>query len=283
MPPGDYTLRVVPVYKGKEGREIRYSFIITPPFWRTWWFYGLLVLLGIVLALFVYRIYSLRKIRKVELESQINKLRFQAIQSQMNPHFIFNSINAIQESVLYEKKEETYQHINKFSKLVRLTLNFSKKELVSLQEELELLQLYIDLERIRFSDAFEFEIDTQADLNLLIPPMLIQPILENAIIHGLFHKRGEKKLSLRIAQKDTLFITIEDNGIGREASREIKKQKRKEFEKSFATSSIEERLNILRQKHNSSDIGVEYVDLYDVKDNARGTRVIIKLPVIQYF
>ena len=280
LPPGEYTFRVVPIYKGREGKEVRYSFTIYPPFWQAWWFYVLLVGVGVLSALFIYRIYSLRRYRKVQLESQINKLRLQAIQSQMNPHFIFNSINAIQESVLNHERKSTYQHINKFSKLVRLTLNFSNEEMITLEEEVELLQLYLDLEKIRFPEDFEFEIKNSANTILNIPPMLVQPFVENAILHGLFHKKGKKKVTISIEEKDHLLITIEDNGIGRAASEKINHRKKRTYEKSFAINAVQDRIVILKRRYGEGAVGVDFVDLFDEEGNPAGTLVTLKLPVI---
>ncbi|MCT4581173.1 MAG: histidine kinase [Flavobacteriales bacterium] len=281
LPSGRYQLIVIPVYKGKEGKAINYTFIIAPPFWQTWWFYSLLVILGVFSTAFIYRIYSLRKIRKIQLESQINKLRLQAIQSQMNPHFIFNAINAIQDSVLNEDQSVTYQHINKFSKLVRLTLNFSNEELISLQEEIDLLKLYLELEKIRFPDEFDFEIHNSANVYLSISPMLVQPLVENAILHGLFHKKGNKRLVITISENQHLSIIIEDNGIGRVAAYKINQKRKKEYEKSFATGAVNDRLVILKQKHGLDNVGIEFVDLYNENKTPIGTRVILKLPLIQ--
>ncbi|BDS10694.1 sensor histidine kinase [Aureispira anguillae] len=283
LPPGKYRLRIIIVYKDREGKEIHYAFYISPPFWQAWWFYVLIVIIAMLTALLIYRVYSLRKIQKIELDNQINKLKLQAIQSQMNPHFIFNAINAIQESVLYDKRKKTYQHINKFSKLVRLTLNFSNEELISLQEELELLELYLELEKIRFPEDFEFEINIQANIDLQIPPMLIQPLVENAILHGLFHKKGVKQLKIKIEEKEQLLITVEDNGVGRKASTVINQRRKKAFEKSFATNAVEDRLMLLKQNYDENMIGVEYIDLFDNKKIPSGTLVLLRLPLIQDF
>lgn len=273
LPPGDYVLRIVPVYKGKEGKEIQYTFSISPPFWQQWWFYVAVSLLCALLALLTYRRYTKKLLRKTLMDGQINKLRLIAIQSQMNPHFIFNSINAIQESVMNEDADSTYEHVQKFSNLVRLTLNHSERTLISLSEELELLQLYLELERIRFSDNFEFSMRLEADVSLKLPPLLVQPFVENAILHGLFHQDGKKELKISIREHENeVIITIQDNGIGREASAEINKKRKRKYEKPFATRAMKERMSILNEKYHTDSFGFEYVDMEN------GTLVQINLP-----
>lgn len=281
LPPGNYTLYVVPVYKGQDGEAISYSFRIRSPFWQTWWFYLLSVVFVVAVSVFTYWRYARRRIKKISVENQINRLRLVAIQSQMNPHFIFNSINAIQETALNNDGRETYRHINKFSKLVRLTMYHSNREFVSLQEEMELIKSYLDLEKIRFSQNFKFEIHQGASDQLLIPPLLIQPIIENAIIHGLFHKDGDKELIIRVEQKsNALAIIVEDNGIGRFAAAEIKKRQQENPEKSFATGAIEDRLSILKEQYKGSTVGITYIDLKDAGGKAIGTRVELLLPKV---
>lgn len=281
LPPGAYTLRVVPIYKGQEGEEIRYSFVISAPFWETWWFVLICVIVLLLGTFLSYRRYYLRKLQNVQIESEINKLRLTAIQSQMNPHFIFNSINGIQKSVLKSDRKSAYRHINKFAKLVRIILNHSNLEVVSLSDEIELLELYLELEKMRFTDQFDFSLDVEADGQLQIPPMLVQPFVENAVIHGLFRKKGEKELKVKIEQNDVLLISISDNGIGRAASQEINQERNKTLEKSFATSAIERRMKSLNRKYKTDKFGFEYIDLSDKDGNPEGTNVIITLLIIQ--
>lgn len=281
LPPGAYTLRVLPIYKEKEGDEISYSFSISAPFWKTWWFYVSSILAGVALSVLLYRRYSRRRIDKISLEKEFHKLRLVAIQSQMNPHFIFNSINAIQETALENDGRTTYRHINKFAKLVRLTMHHSEREVVSIQEEMELIESYLDLEKIRFAENFNFHIDVAAYDQLLIPPLFIQPILENAIIHGLFHKKGDKTLRLSILEEPSyIHVVVEDNGIGRAAAMAIKHRQQPYPEKSFATGAIQDRLNILKKRYSSNKVKLSYVDLIDTDGQASGTRVELYLPLI---
>ena len=281
LPYGSYTFRVLPVYKGQPGKEVRYSFVISPPFWDTWWFILICIVFLLIGTFLLYRWYYLRKLEKIQVESEINKLRLTAIQSQMNPHFIFNSINGIQKSVLKNDRKSTYRHINKFAKLVRIILNHSNQEVITLSEEIELLGLYLELEKMRFSDQFEFTLDLEADDQLQIPPMLVQPFIENAVIHGLFHKKGEKELRVKVEQHDVLRITITDNGIGRAASQEINEDRHKTTEKSFATSAVERRMNSLNRKYKTDKFGFEYIDLLDEEGRPKGTKVIITLQIIR--
>ena len=281
LPPGKYRLRIVPIYKGHEGKEISYSFTIRSPFWQTWWFFASCIALLLFGTFVLYRWYYSRKLQKIRIESEINKLRLTAIQSQMNPHFIFNSINGIQKSVLRKDRKSTYRHINKFAKLVRIILNHSNKEVIALYEEIELLQLYLELEKMRFTDGFEFSIESKANEHVHIPPMLIQPFVENAVIHGLFHKKGNKELKIEIVQEDVLSVIVSDNGIGRAASMVINEKRNETLAKSFATSAVEKRMKSLNQKYRTHSFGFEYIDLFDPNGHPVGTRVIIKLPIIK--
>ncbi len=197
-----------------------------------------------------------------------------ALQAQMNPHFIFNALNSIQTLVLRGDVDRSYDYINQFANLIRETLNSSELEYIPLEKEIESLKTYLQLEKLRFRDDFDYQLEIPDIVpNKNVPPMLIQPFVENALKHGLFHKETDRKLKIQLEVKDTLVCTIEDNGIGREAAR--KKQQNRNH-KSYAIGSIKKRLEMMQEKLKMS-IGVEYQDL---KENniGVGTRVIIKLP-----
>ena len=187
----------------------------------------------------------------------------------MNPHFIFNALNTIQSYVYCNDKNSASNYLGKFSDLMRKILDNSRNEKITLEEEINVLQLYIDIERARFGDRFFARIDTDPGLdteNIFIPPMLIQPYAENAIKHGLLHQSGEKRLLIRISkstdQKYTEII-IDDNGIGREKS--IKINKKRVEHHSFATAANERRIDLINQLHDKK-IMLEIID----KKNADG-------------
>ena len=198
----------------------------------------------------------------------------------MNPHFIFNSLNSIQDLVLKGDVENSYSYITTFSDLVRRTLSYSEKDFIEFEQEIKLLELYLLLEKLRFKKNFSFEIHKGNVEDIMIPPMLIQPFIENSLAHGLLHKEGEKKLSVSFELNDMLICKIEDNGIGREKSKVIKQRQNKAHE-SFSGKAIGKRLEILSDVF-EGDFGYAYEDLYD-KNEAIGTRVILTIPIKRKF
>ncbi len=223
---------------------------------------------------------------KEDMLAQINSLlaesQLVSLRAQMNPHFVFNCLNSIQESIVMKHYAEAGMYLNKFSKLFRKVLQNSSKNLIPLAEEIEVLQLYLQLEHMRFQESFDFDITYDDALDpdeINIPSMLLQPFVENALWHGLMHKQGPRKISIRFYPKnDEVFICeIEDNGIGRAKAAEIKKQKSastKHESKGIAISI--DRLNLINKKQ-ESQASVEIIDLIDEEGNARGTKVIFEL------
>lgn len=152
------------------------------------------------------------------LQKQVNELEQKALSAQMNPHFIFNSLNSIQSFLLYEEKDKAERYLLKFSKLIRAILSSSREAFISLDQEIDLLTNYIELEQMRFQSKFAYQIENEhimgAD-HLMIPPMMIPPIVENAILHGLSKRDIGGKLVVRFEMRsDALIVIIEDNGIG---------------------------------------------------------------------
>jgi tetratricopeptide (TPR) repeat protein len=215
------------------------------------------------------------ELREIKLQQTESELK--AIKAQMNPHFIFNALNSIQEMFFIGDKRLANEHLGKFSQLTREILKASGKQFISLTEEIEMLTKYLELEGLRFEKDFSFSIkvnDENAADDVLLPPMLIQPYIENAIRHGLLHKKGEKKIEIDFVfdeAKKLLTGIITDNGIGRNASTEIIKN-RSQLHESFSTSANEKRLELLNQNREEK-IGVLYEDLEN------GTKVNILIPV----
>ncbi|HCA82175.1 MAG TPA: sensor histidine kinase, partial [Flavobacteriales bacterium] len=172
--------------------------------------------------------------------------------------------------------EHSYSYITTFSNLVRKTLNYSEKDFIDFEEDLQLLELYLSLEKLRFKKDFSYSIDHNDIEDILIPPMLIQPFVENALIHGLLHKEGEKKLSLKFELKDVLICEITDNGIGREASMALQKRQRAGHE-SFAGKAIRNRFEILSEIFDG-EFDYRHEDLTE-NELATGTRVILRIPI----
>ena len=218
---------------------------------------------------------SLEKAYK-ELEdqkkSELAYLQLKSLKAQMNPHFMFNAMNSIQNLILKEDKHEAYNYLTKFSSLIRENLNMSEKSFVFFDEELSLLKKYLELEKLRFRNDFEYEIKGIENINeIKIPSMIIQPFVENAIKHGLLHKeKGIKKVNLEFYQEDVFKCVIIDNGIGIEASKKINERNEKKQE-SFSTKAIHDRLNLLKEYY-KMDIGFVYETIKE------GTKVVLKVP-----
>ena len=263
------------------------------------WLYSILIFLSICIIgfyfLYRYRIKQLqlkneltkekseKALKEAEHQQQINDAVLSAIRSQMNPHFIFNALNTIQSYVYANDKKSATNYLGKFSELIRKILDNSSKERITLQEEIDLLQLYLDIEKARFGDHFHasIEMDPEIDLEIIyIPPMLIQPYAENAIKHGLLHLTGEKRLSIHIHKSTNqryVEIVIEDNGIGREKSREINTMRINH--QSFATVANEQRIDLINQMQDKKT-RMKIIDKKNADGTAAGTIVIISLPII---
>ena len=222
------------------------------------------------------------QIEMYSMNEQLSKARLEALRSQMNPHFIFNSLNAIQECILTNKVDAAYEYLSKFSKLQRMVLNNSSKEFIPLSSELEMLRLYLSLEALRFRQSFTYriEVDDYIDTDdLNVPSMLIQPYVENAIWHGLRNKTGEKLIAVVCKEEDgVLIITIDDNGVGRTEAALIKAKKLgSEQLESKGTVLTEQRINLLAAKYKAK-IYVNTIDKINQEKEASGTTVIIMLP-----
>ncbi len=286
LPPGRYEFQVKAINEDgleSEGTALL-EIVVLPPFWQTWWF-NTLVVLSIVLfisLIFVSRIRSIQ--RKNKIKQDLRSSQLSSLKAQMNPHFIFNALNSIQEFILQNDKLQANRFLGKFADLMRLTLDSSNETEISLTDELKILGLYLELESLRFEEDFTYQIivDEDADTqNCKIPAMLIQPYLENAIKHGLLHKKTDRRLSISFKisnEKDILFCKIEDNGIGRKKSEEIKKGREKNY-KSFAMSANQKRLELLNYGR-KNQIHVEIIDLYDAHQQATGTIVCLNIPLV---
>lgn len=264
------------------------NFEIKPPFWKTWWFYFLVILSTTAIVFFYFKRQSRimqRQIRllkeKVVLEKNLSKSVMASIKSQMNPHFFYNALNTIQAYIFTNDKQKANNYLAKFSKLTRLILEMSEKETISLVEEHEALKLYLDLEKMRFKDDFNYQIEFAmvADKESIeFPPMLIQPYVENAIKHGLLHKEGNKNVKICFKQlKNTLEVSIIDNGIGRKRSEELNRIK-EEKHQSFSTQANEKRFEILN-KGKQSKLAVKILDHYNEFGIATGTTVVLSIPI----
>jgi hypothetical protein len=215
-----------------------------------------------------------------ELEKEKSNLEMQALRAQMNPHFIFNCLSSINRFILINKPDEASDYLTKFSRLIRMALQNSEKPLISLESELEALRLYLDLERLRFKNAFNYSITfiNTIDTNTVhIPPMLIQPFVENAIWHGLMHKKGHGSLDIKLCVEDKeLTCIVTDNGIGRNMAATLKSRSA-EKSKSMGVGLTAGRLALLNKSKNEAAV-FNIEDLVDEDGKGCGTRVVLIMP-----
>ncbi len=290
LPTGSYQLSI----KSKDQfnrisqEELCLNLVIKPHFYEQNWFYALCIL---VLGFSLYGLHhwqlnrkakkAQKEIKSLKTQNKINALSLENLRSQMNPHFIFNALNAIQEFILSNEKKLASNYLVKFSRLIRMYLEHTQQDKISLTEEIEALKLYVALEKLRFEDEIDVQIEIDSSLNLQaiqVPSIFIQPYVENAFKHGLLHVLGSKKLHIVIKKFKKSFIscTIEDNGIGRDAANKMYANKTKHHT-SFALKANQRRVALYNQI-NPQPITVKITDLGS-SAAPKGTRVEILFPI----
>ncbi len=287
LDPGDYKFKVIA--SNSDGvwtdEELVIDIHIAPPFWKTWWFYliAALLILGMIYFAYRFRIAQIRKQEeiKTEFNRRISEVEMKALRSQMNPHFLFNCLNSINRYIVKSDPETASGYLTKFSRLIRLILQNSKSATIPLIQELEALTLYIEMEELRFENKFDYQIQigdqVEADY-IEVPPMMIQPYVENAIWHGLMHKTEKGSLLIDIQREEqTLICVVEDNGIGRKKAGELK-TKSATKNKSLGMKITSDRLAIINNLHHKRSV-VQVEDLVDETGLPMGTRVTLKIPV----
>jgi hypothetical protein len=251
---------------------------------RTLWYIPVIMLLLLIITILIvrWRIAAIRKREQErnEMDRQLAQMEMKALRSQMNPHFIFNAINSIQHYVLTNEKDLANKYLVKFSQLMRNILELSKQELISLKDELDTIRLYLEIESLRFNNAFSYSLDISDNINtsdFRLPPLIIQPFVENAIWHGLLLKEGIKDLRISVTKKDeTIFIEIDDNGIGREASSRYRNNEMKR--RSFGMEITRDRLDIL-EKIFGIIMTFEVTDKTDAAGASTGTKVLLQIKI----
>ena len=217
----------------------------------------------------------------MQLHQQKTDLEMQALRAQMNPHFIFNSLNSINMFILENNKLQASEYLSKFSRLIRLILQNSQEAFIPLEKELEALKLYLELESLRFDQRFEYNVilDDEVDTGMLkVPPLIIQPYAENAIWHGLMQKEEKGHLIIELYIKDEmLFYIISDNGIGRKKATALR-SKSAATHKSMGMRITTDRL-VMLQKQNEKENSVSITDLILADGSPGGTEVRIQIPV----
>ena len=274
---GDYTATFINL---KNQHRAVINFSIAPVFWERWWFSPFVFLIiSLVLGAIFYAIYLVQLSSKLRLQSVRHELEIKALRAQMNPHFIFNCMNTIDAYILRKRFIEASDCLQKFSKLIRQILENSENQTIGISQELETLKLYIELEQERFSDSFSYAFDIQPQLldkDYQLPPLLLQPFVENAILHGIRHltdRKGKILVKLNIISEQVLGCLIEDNGVGRSASSEINRE-RQTNHKSMGMNVTMERIRTYQAIYGDTMQTI-------ITDLAEGTKVEIKLPLIR--
>jgi ligand-binding sensor domain-containing protein len=286
LQPGKYTFRVRDSRDGVNWTEAlnQIKVRVYPAFWQTWWFITAVIL---VLAIVGYWLFRMRisKIKEREqlkgsYEKKIAAVEMGSLRAQMNPHFIFNSLNSINNFILKNDPDNASGYLTKFSRLMRLILDNSRNEWVTLENELRALELYIEMEALRFDNAFDHRIEITEDVNpeaVQIPPMIIQPYVENAIWHGLLHRKEPGgKLDIHIWKNNNMLnIEIEDNGIGREEAKR-KKSKTATRQKSYGMEITTQRLEIVNRLYDVHAT-VAIKDLVNTDGKPEGTVILLNI------
>jgi ligand-binding sensor domain-containing protein len=286
--PGSYTFRLKASNHDNswDNKGIAVTIIIVPPWWNTSIFKILFSLAFVFTIAFLVnrRFKNLKKKHQkekkvLEIQQQLTELERKSLRLQMNPHFIFNSLNSIQSFVISNDPDKAIHYLAKFSKLMRMILQNSRETHIALSEEIKSLNYYMDMEKLRFDDKFDYTIDVDKSVDtefIGIPPMIIQPYVENSIIHGLINKSDKGKISICFVLIDNYIkCVIKDNGIGRDKAMEIKKSSGLKRE-SQGMQITKERLDILSKDQNEQ-FDVQITDLKNDDGTAAGTKVELKI------
>jgi ligand-binding sensor domain-containing protein len=287
LDPGKYTFLVKSSNEEGQWNEnpATYSFTIQSPFWKLLWFQILFLtlLLVFIWAVVSRRIKQIRSKNKtiqerLELERNIIELEQKASRLQMNPHFIFNSLNSIQGFIAANDSFQAKKYLAKFARLMRLTLENSREEFIPLENELFVLENYLELEKLALNNSFDYTISYSDEINpeeIEIPPMLLQPFVENAILHGIKPLRRKGYIEVQFMIRDSFLVCeITDNGLGINQ----RQNKTEKGHKSSATDITKERLEKIRFENNLKG-SIEFFDLKDEDKELNGTKVIVEIPV----
>ena len=284
LKPGDYKLDIrVKNYNTDFSLPSSIVFSVLSPWWRSFYFFILLFLIVIALSFLVLKLRLNKQKKQLKLKQELAELKLKALQAQLNPHFVSNALNAIQFFILKQDEVSANNYLSQFTDLTRLFLEVSRARFISLKKELELLYNYLSLEKLRFEEKFDYQINIEPSINVdltFLPGLLIQPFVENSINHGLVYlpKNTKGLVTLSIVNEDDfLSIIIDDNGVGRQKSIEIKKQQGRSF-RSHSGNIMQE----LKQAYDSLDgcsLKIDVTDIVNKLGEAAGTRVTIKVKI----
>lgn len=259
---------------------VQFEIFVTTPFYLRWWFISLIIIVVVgVFYLFLVLEAKLLKERR-DRNLQVSNLEAKAYRAQMNPHFIFNALNGMQSAMILGGEEEFNKYITSFSKLLRNTIEMSSVDKISVADEVAYITNYVNLQGHRLEQKIdlEFNIDPEIDQNeVYLPCMMLQPIVENSIVHGIVPKRGKGKIKIDLLREDEMLkISVTDNGIGRAAAAKQKEKYAKH--KSFATQIMRDRINIFNY-YNDRKLTFSIEDLYHEDGSPAGTKDILYVPL----
>lgn len=287
LPSGKYQLQLYAVNKfGKKSEVLLVEFDIATPFWKTIWFLTIIFVISItVIGLLIRKRYisiQVRNNEKARIKQQLAILEQNALQAQMNPHFIFNCLNSIQQFIMLNDKEKANKYLTEFANLIRNTFDNSGKKNITVAEEAGYLDKYLDLEQLRYGDGFKYEInidDTVEKDFTIMPAMLLQPYVENSLRHGIRNKKeGGGIVIISFKQQNNILIcTVTDNGVGRGAALLLKSKEHIEYQ-SKGMQLTSRRIELLNTGL-ENNITMEVKDLFDDKGFPRGTEIIIQIPL----
>lgn len=285
LPPGNYTFRVRSVNTAGTFSEgiTELKIHILPAFWQTAWFrmLGLLLIMSLIYLYFRMRIFYIKRAarRRTVIQQQMAQLEMKALRAQMNPHFIFNALNSIQTFMMKNETEQALSYLGRFARLIRNVLDTSQLNIIPVSKEIKMLENYLELEKLRFADQFSYEItiDDELDADYTdIPTMVLQPFVENAIWHGLLHKKEKGNVSIAFHKvKDRVVCIIEDDGIGRIGAAALRQQS---GHNSKGLQITRDRLALYNKRFNL-DATFDIEDLFDEEGQACGTRINVWFPL----
>lgn len=285
LPHGEYQFEVVAVneWEVPSAHAAVLNFEIMPAWWNSWWAEILIPLVALLLLilLFVLRVKHIRRreAKRNAIDREFSEMKLKLLRAQMNPHFTFNTINSILDYIAKEDSKNARKYLSKFAQLLRYILESTEHKLHKVSDEVHALQLYLSLEKFRFNEKLNYEIVVDKSLNPQrdhIPAMLVQPLVENALLHGIMPKSGSGHVKVTFKKKnDELIVEVEDDGIGRQAAAALRRGKRPQH-KSMSTGIIKDRLSLLNKSKENS-VYLHITDLVDHNQRAVGTMVQLKI------
>ncbi len=295
LQPGEYQFEVKAETGNTSSAITAFTIIITPPFWKSWWFIAIIILCIIFLSLWFvkWREKNITEIaaeklkvqqlntEQYKMNEQLLKAKLEALRSQMNPHFIFNSLNAIDNLIQTNQKDKATTYLARFAKLIRNVLDSSKNDVVAFQKDYETLQLYLQMEQFRCSDKFSYELFAEEELlnsDYKVPALIAQPFVENAIHHGLLNKQsGSRRLTVSVTlETEYIRYTVCDNGVGRAIAQQLKEINKPEHV-SYGIDITKERIQLYHQNEESNTVTI--TDLFENGEPC-GTKVEIKVKIV---